>query len=509
MGADVVYTYRKLMPRLFIFALLWSVTVFVPFMVNLPSWSPFYFAADFAAFLLYLSFEFYHASTLTRGAINNISIGDLTKAIYWLSVIGSGEVPGQEFSYQKRAAKVISKIDGDFQTIWDGIVEKHNLPDPTRNLLILIGVFVCSLGTVAAYAINEEMLSNALAVFAVISLIGIAINLRKGRENLQSFVSAQNVSGQARSLVQELILWVSVRTQKPVKVMLAGNGYSNVRAVGSVYGTVVVEIEPKGVSIGHDASPEHELGPIPIKSTSTRNVDEWSQPLWYALVLAGFVGSMTLLQLSIPLLNSIEITINGFLGGVLSLIFAIITVSLPFIPIELLFRKKHITSSIPAFLITLFILLGVPTLEWIGLSEKMAWMSFFTATLAVSVVGFGIMLYFGLPLLRIAIRGGVIMPSDLEDMARRYPAWIMKRSLRQNTEALRRFEFLVSLQAAGKLRLSDSPEFVRQWVVKDSKQPEKLRYFQQDGEYLSLTELGDSVGTALTRKLSNFKSEKP
>jgi len=101
------------------------------------------------------------------------------------------------------------------------------------------------------------------------------------------------------------------------------------------------------------------------------------------------------------------------------------------------------------------------------------------------------------------------MPSDLEDMARRYPAWIMKRSLRQNTEALRRFEFLVSLQAAGKLRLSDSPEFVRQWVVKDSKQPEKLRYFQQDGEYLSLTELGDSVGTALTRKLSNFKSEKP
>lgn len=501
MGADVIYTYRRLLPRLLVFILFWSLSMFVPFMLNLPPWWPFWFIGDFAVFLLFVGFEFRRVSRLVRGTIDNVPISELTKAIYWLSIVSSRKVPSQEFSYQKRATRVANKIGGTLKIAWDEILEKHHLSNPTRSLLIIAGGFICCFGTIVTYALHAELVSDVFAGLAVILLLAVSITLKKGRENLESLVKDEEATKRARWLTEKLISWVSERIEKPLQVMLTEGDYSNIKVVGSVYGAIIAEIEPKDTLPEHKTKDGDTLQLVRREPTPARDSQEKWEPLWVTLVFIGFISSLALLKISIPLLNWVYGLSYGSIGDILVLIAAIIVVSLPFIPIELFFRKKRLNSSILVVVAALLIFLGIPTLEWIGLSEKMAWMTFFSTSIIVLTAVFVVLLYLAFPFLEIVFRGGVIRPSDLERIIKRVPARTIKKLMKQDEKTGQRFYFLKTAYSKGIMPFSEVSDSVMEWIKEDAKQPENLRYFSSTDNSVSLTEMGKTLAKALLKKL--------
>lgn len=501
MGADVIYTYRKLLPRMLVFIMLWVVTLFVPFMLNLPPWSLFWFVGDFAIFSLYICFEFRRASKLVKGTIDDVLISDLTKAIYWLSIVGSKKVPSQQFFYSGNVTKVVNLIGGKCQTNWDEILRKYRLPNRTQNLLILGGLIISPFGILLAQVLNLEFLSWIFTGLALLLLLTFSIEYKKGKESIEALVRSDEATKTTRWLAQELIFLASERAKKPLRVMLEEGNYSSIKIVGSIFGTAIAEIEPKGKLPEEGKRGEYAPTIISKEYKPTLNSKEKWEPLWLALVFIGFLTSLALLKISIPFLNWVYITFHGLGGDIVVLFAAIMVVSLPFIPIELFFRRKHLTSSIFVVVTLLFIFLGIPTLEWIGLSEKMAWRTFFNVSMIVLIAVFLVFLYFGFPFLKMILRGGEIKPSDLEENVRRVPARSIRKLVRQNEEVGQRFDFLTTLYSKVSIKLSEVPESVRVWVNEDAKQSPKTRYFNLREDSVSLTEMGESLARALHKKL--------
>lgn len=501
MGADVVYTYKKLLPRMLVVLILWSVSVFIPFIFNLPPWTPFWFMADFAIGFAYIVIEFRRASKLVKDAIENVSVSDLTKAIYWLSIVSSRKVPSsQDFRYHGSVTKVVHKIGGNFNNAWQEFLKEYNLPNPMMSIYVLIGIFVCTFGIVLAEFLNTAF-SWIFLVPIVILFIAFSIIHKKERENVESLIASEQSTKKARWLAQELIFWVSERTTKPVKVMLAEDNYSNVRIADTVYGAAVAEIEPKARIVEGDTSQELSLT-LASKEYKPLDVghEKW-EPLWITLAFIGFVSSLALLEISVPFLNLIYQLFYGLAGDVLTLIATIAVVSLPFIPIELFFRRKHLTSSIPVLIVVLLVFLGIPILEWVGLSEKIAWRTFFSTSIIVAVTLFAVFVYFGWPFFKIVFRGGVVKASDLEEVVRRFPARVIRRAIKQDGRAKERFEFLITLYTKESIIMSEVPESIKEWISEDAKQPQSLRYFLVTRDSVSLTEFSKPAAKVLRKKL--------
>jgi len=502
MGADVIYTYKKLLPRMFVILLLWSLSVFVPFVFDLPPWAPFWFAADFTIIFVYLVIEFRHASKLVKGTIENVPISDLTKAIYWLSIIGARKMPSTEdFRYYGSVTKVISKMGTNFRIAWQEIQGKHRLPDPMTGIYIIVGIFTCLFGIVLSEFLKIEMLSWIFIVPIVALFIIFSVIHKRGRESMESLIASDESTSNARWLAQELISWASERTSKPLKVKLAEANYSSVKMVETVYGVTVVEIEPIVERAESDLGRESALRPVSREYRLLDAGHEKWEPLWISLVFVGIVSSLALSKICIPFLNWIYQLSYSLVGDVLTVIAAIVVVSLPFVPIELFFRGKHLTSSIPVLVLVLFVFLGVPILEWVGLSERMAWRTFLSTSMIVVVALFMILLYFGWPFLRIVFRGGVIEPSDLEGVVRRFPARFIRRIIKQEGQVRDRLEFLIALYSHGFIAMAEVPESIKEWINEDARQPQSLRYFTLTQDSVSLTELSKPMAKALQEKL--------
>jgi hypothetical protein len=225
------------------------------------------------------------------------------------------------------------------------------------------------------------------------------------------------------------------------------------------------------------------------------------EPLWLALVLIGMTSSLILLELSVPFLNWLY-GLSSAAGNLLVLLVSIAIISLPFVPIELFFRKKHLSSSFFAVVVLLFALLAVPTLQLTGFSEKMAWATFAYSSMAIVVILFVIMLYFGFPFLRIIMRGGDIRPSDLADIIKRYPARSVGNLVKRDETFRQRVDFLMILLGKQSVAISEVSESVTQWVNEDAKQPQNSRYFFLKDDSISLTEMGESLAKALRKKLN-------
>jgi hypothetical protein len=224
--------------------------------------------------------------------------------------------------------------------------------------------------------------------------------------------------------------------------------------------------------------------------------------MWLVLVLIGMISSLVLLKLSIPFLNWLY-ELSGATGDFSVLVVSIAVISLPFIPIELFFRKKHLSSSFFAVVVLLFALLAVPTLQLTGLSEKMAWATFAYSSMAIVAILFVVMLYFGFPFLRIIMRGGDITPSDLQDIIKRYPSRSVRKLIKQDENFRQKVDFLMTLLSRHSVTLSQVSEPIRQWINEDTKQPQEYRYFSAAEDTISLTDMGNSFAKALEKKLGN------
>ncbi len=502
MGADVIYLYKKMLPRFFLVFLAWFVILVVfSSILNVVSW-PIWLAGSSAFLFLYAGFEYFHASKLVKGNIENVSISDLTKAIYWLSIVGSKEAPSQEFSYQRNVNKVINRIDGELKADWEEILRKYKLPDPMRHILLIISMLASSLGTILLVQIPYlEWLSNISTGLTLLLLLAFAIAFKKGREHVESLVKSAETTKRIREIAQELISWASQRTKKPIQVMLAEGDYADAQIVSSMFGTIIAEIQPR------DVPPEQKRSDEYVKPPESKeykpylpSFEKW-EPLWLTLVLMAFISSIVLLKISIPLLNWIYMISYGLIGDIAAIIAAIAVVSLPFIPIELLFRKKHLPSSILILASALLIFLGVPTLEWLGFSEKMAWTTVFGMMIIVSIVLFIVILYLAFPFLKIISRGGKIDPSDIEGILRRLPARAVRSVLKRDSELKQRFDFLITLYCKGVADLSDVPEPLLGWIDQDRRRHPDTRFFILRENSVSLTYIGQTVAKMLQKKL--------
>jgi hypothetical protein len=229
--------------------------------------------------------------------------------------------------------------------------------------------------------------------------------------------------------------------------------------------------------------------------------EKW-EPMWLVLVLIGIISSLVLLGLSVPFLNWLYGR-SGAAGDSLILMGSIAIISLPFVPIELFFRKKHLSSSFFVVIVLLFAFLAVPTLELTGLSEKMAWATFAYSSMATVVILFVVMLYFGFPFIRIIMRGGEIRPSDLAGVIKRYPARSVKNLVKRDEIFRQKVDFLMTLLNRHSVTLSQVSEPIRQWINEDAKQPQKFRYFSVTDNTTSLTDMGNSFAKALEKKLGH------
>jgi len=249
MGADVVYTYRKLLPRMVVAFIIWMVVLFVlPFLTDVTSVVFFWLPISLLILSVYLGIEIFNAHRFVKGTIENVAISDLTKTIFWLSIVGSGKVMPNEFQlYYKNVTKTLRKMDIEFKANWEKITQKYSLHLPLRNIYILGGIVVGIFGSILGQALKIEAVSWGFIGLVLLLFLLYAFTYKKGRESIESLAKDVDAMDTARRLAQQLILWTFEHAKKPVKVMLAQDDYSNIKTVGSVYGSVIAEIEPKTV----------------------------------------------------------------------------------------------------------------------------------------------------------------------------------------------------------------------------------------------------------------------
>jgi hypothetical protein len=506
MGADVIYQYKRLLPRMLIFIVLWLISIFVPlFMFGMQSWFLPWLVGDFLIMLIYIGLEYLHMSKLVKGTIGNVSISDLTKAIYWLSIAGTGKTPlGQGFFSYKNVSNVVNRIGGDLKTEWEQIREKYRLLNPRKYMLLIISLFLCSFGILLAHFLDINLVSWCLAAAALILILALGLANKKMHDTVETLIKDKSTAWKTRWMTQELLNWVSDRTAKPLQVMLAEDNYSGIKVTGSVFASVIVEIQPRSQHEMIAKRSEQTLEPapeIPHRETEEARQQKW-EPLRLALVVISTMSSLALLGLSLPFLSRIPQFSSGITGSILSLVWVILAIVLPFVPIELFFRRKHLNSSFLIVLALLLVFVGVPTLEWLGISEKMAWMSIGTTIIVISVVAFAILLYAGLPFLKLILRGGEIKPSDLERIVKRIPSRSVKAMIKKDNRFQARVDFLMTLYSRESMAVSETSEFAREWISGDSHQPSKFRYFLVKEESVMLTDMGRSLAGSLQKKLN-------
>jgi hypothetical protein len=238
------------MPRMLIAIMLWIAIVFVAsFVTDLTSAVFIWFPVSFSVLCAYLGLEFFNAHRLVKGTVEGVLLSDLTKTIFWLSIVGSGKVMPNEFQlYYRNVIKTIGKMNSEFKANWERITQKYSLHLPVRNIYILGGIVIGLFGSVLGEVLRIEALSWGSIGLVLILFLLYAFTYKKGRESIESLAKDVDAAEIARQLAQRLILWTSEHAQKPLQVMLAQDNYSNIRVVGSTYATTIAEIIPKTVS---------------------------------------------------------------------------------------------------------------------------------------------------------------------------------------------------------------------------------------------------------------------
>lgn len=234
MGADTVHTYKKMIPRFLVAFTIWLVSFgIIVFMYDGPTWAPLWIAGSGAILIGYLCLEALHAQRLVKGAIENVAISDLTRAIYWLSSAGSGKVESSiNLVNCTVVQKTLEKINGEMQVNWEKIVQEY--PFPNLNMkkfvaLALGGVACAFAGIFLGVFLHIPLLGFALIGLMILLLIMTFSRLAKPLEMANSLISDPEAVKTSRWLAQQLINWTSERIKKPLKVVLLDDNYSTVR----------------------------------------------------------------------------------------------------------------------------------------------------------------------------------------------------------------------------------------------------------------------------------------
>jgi hypothetical protein len=506
MGEDVIYTHKKMLPRFFVVFAICVTLMFASWFVSISSPSfPYWSFVFFVPMFLYILIEFLHARALVRGKIGGVRIVDLTRAVYWLSIIASGRAPSNEFlPYYKNVNESANKIGGELQSGWERIRSKHGIVNLEGGLL-LGGVFACLLASVLGMSLKIDAIEQGFLLLAIGLLVFFSVRFKKSRDSVESIVKDKEVVDLCRKLTQNLLLWVGERSVMPLRMMLAESDYSGVAIVDSTWGVHIVEVTSDSyqkLSVETSAREHGERAQAEFRASEFERQQKW-EPIWLALLLVAITASIVLLQSSLPLLAWIYELSPGTAGGIIAWLTGLVIMSSPFVPVELFFRKRQLQSSFFVLVFLVMIFLGLPTLEWLGFSEKLVWFTFETSVIVISTIAFVILLYFSFPILKIMFRGGEVQPSDMEQLVKRMPARSLRKYMAKDDESRQRLQFIINLHRTKSVKLKEISELEKRWVLDDSKRPEKLRYFHVEQEQVSLSVMGEILARVLLKKLGN------
>jgi len=445
MGEELIYQYKKMIPH-FVLAFSAVIVMFAVISVIFSSyvgtvWLWSVFGLLFGSLFFFLGIEYYRSTHLVKGNIDGIPISDLTKAIYWLSIINSGAASFYlgGINYYQNVSKVLSRIGGEAETKWQSVTRRHRMPE-TRGLYALVIVAILamlSMFLTFAFFRNLEILAVVIMV-----IIAFVVLREAGNQFRMGAIIAQDPQTVEVTdyLIKKMVSWISAKTHEPIRVVLGGKTVEGAEAVDSLQSYIIAEIKPKGTM---SRSP-----------SETQFFVSSEKEKWRVRRIERSERNLRVLYLSLHIAVG---TICGFL------VFA--------------FSKRLLSGKADA--LDIVAMAGVIGLFALG--------QFF--------------LYIYIPLMKVLFQGGKAASSDLEMIAKRFENSRLQRLSATDPEFRQRIWFFITLERDKSADFSTVEEPIKLWIKKEAEQPSAFKYLKLDGNIVTLTAKGETLAKTLEKKM--------
>lgn len=431
------------MPRLLISMALVVVCIFVVIIgfkwVLDSGWFLAVLAVLFGLVSIHTGLEYHKSLSFVRGEIENVPISDLTKAISWLSELSKGGATGMIGGGRGawlNVDKVADRIGGEFKSKWLSIVQNHRMPIRERTMVLTIPV--AFLPFVGVFLILFFVKTGIFQLVALLSLLPLMIVMFRFLSKKVMAVSDLYESEEARTtagvLARQLILLVSTRTTRPIKVVLAGGEYEHVHAIDSAWGSTIAEIEPSGVTV----SGKERFFPHGLKEEHV-----------------SFLGSKR----------------NWHIATIL----AHASVGFITVPLVFLFLQKIIS----------------------GMADNLD-RGAFGLTIIAAVFG-QFFVYVSMPQMKLFFTGGKVTALDLYAIVKRTPSHLMMNT--NYSDFIEKTAFLTTMNEKRTMKLSELADSIKFWLRDEENQPMEQRYFNIEGDKVSLTAKGEELAELVEKKM--------
>jgi hypothetical protein len=445
MGEDMIYMAKKGMPRWFV-VIIGAVIIMAVIMLSLPSlvlsgWLWAVIASTFGCAISFVIVDYYRSTRLVQGCVSDMPLSDLTKALYWLSAVNSGATSFSMggLNYWQNVNKVAEKMGQEFQTRWNSIIQYYGMPNPKYQYVAIVLVFLAMLAMPTTLVIFRELHTWTIIALLAVALAGLAL-VGKQMQTIRLISLDPKAKETISFLIAELVSWVSAQTSRPIRVVLAGVTLPEIVSIDSLFGFAIAEIQPKSALGGHVESAPKEI--------NLENEERQKEQIMKA--------------------RDQQRLLNAFVH----LAVAAVTAYLVFSGFGALLFREFDTFNLIATGMSLFLFV---LLQYF--------------------------LYTYLPMMKMLFRGGKASPFDFETLVKRLPKRTLKAACASDYDFGQKTSFLTKTLREGTTDLSTLDECVELWILEDFKGPAEFRYFEIEGDNVTLTENGHRLARTLADKL--------
>ncbi len=443
MGEDLIYLVKKGIPRMLV-SIFAAIICFGVILVTFPSYvvltGPWLLiGATFGSACLFIMIEYYKSTRIVQGYVENISVSDLTKSLFWLSSVNSGAAFSLGGMYNWRNVdKVAQQIGGKLQADWQRIKDEYKMPDPKSMYIIFILLMSGMLAVPASMFLLGDM---GISVGAGVLVIAFVSMWATGKHTntirlLSDDLQARTV---ANRMTHEIITWMSTRAKEPIRFVLAEGTLADAEFVDSFFGYVVAVLKPKDFP-----SLTEEMNQLSIAQGMRKS--QVNQIL-------------RLRRLQMILYVSIHLIVALAMGY-----FAVIALQ------RLVIGEIEVLS---------FILAGISI---------------------ATLVGIQYFLYVYIPQMKVLLTGGKASPFDLYMIVKRGSRRQLKNLYLTDPDFRHKVSFVASISRDKSAEFSTLNQIIKLWIKEDARLPMRFRYFNIEHNAVTLTEKGLSLARAIAIK---------
>jgi hypothetical protein len=447
MGEDLIYTYRRMIPHMFIAIIgcVLGMAIILSFSSGISTtlfWA--LFVTVWCCMFIALAFEAYRATRIIKGSIEGLPTTDIAHALYWLSIICSGNALFSMggINYWENVSHVVNKIGGEYKATWQDILEQYKMPSSKKLYAAASSAILSMLGVFATFFFLKELEFKMIAVGAIFAVLIALLYLTGSQLKAVKLVASDpHVTEFARALVQITIAWVSDRTAAPVRVVLAGEAFG-AQPVDSLYGQIIAEIKPKSIT------------PQSIETQPSRSLETEK-------ILKKHAEESVIRR-----------------------------------------RIAYISAHIIVGAVTGFLI--YTSFQSILTGDADAG-HFIVAILSIGFFALGQYFVYALtPELKVMFQGGKATPSDLRMILERSSKGRLQSRYAGDADFKQKVDFMFLFARQKSVELSDLSEPVKLWLREDMKQPEEFRYFIIEANKVTLTGHGEMLAETVRKKASNI-----